>query len=220
MAQWKDIAATLRDELGRSGLPPGARVPTERDLAQRFGVARNTVRRALGTLVADGTITRQVGSGSYLQSPKRRDDLIARIIGVSPRDLMEVRLLLEPRATGLAALHGNSEELDRIAEAEAEARSATELAAFESWDAEFHRRIFAAAHNELLLHLCELMSESRTRNAWLDLKSRAFSQSRLDRYDREHGSILAALQRRNPEAAEAAMRAHLETVKENLFSAG
>jgi DNA-binding FadR family transcriptional regulator len=218
MAQWKDIAATLRDELGRSGLPAGARVPTERDLAQRFGVARNTVRRALGTLVEDGTITRHVGSGSYLQPPKPRDDLLARIIGVSPRDLLEVRLLLEPRAAALAALHANSEELDRIADAEAHARAATEINAFEHWDAEFHRRIFAAAHNELLYLLCELLSEGRTRNAWLDLKARAFSESRLARYDAEHGAVLQALQRRNPEAAEAAMRGHLETVRANLFS--
>lgn len=218
MAQWKDIAATLRDELARSGLPAGTRVPTERELAGRFGVARNTVRRALSTLVEDGTITRQVGSGSYLEPTKPRDDLLARIIGVSPRDLMEVRLLLEPRAAALAAMHGNSEELARIAEAEASARAATELHAFESWDAEFHRRIFAAAHNELLYLLCELLGEGRTRNAWLDLKARAFSESRLARYDDEHGAVLQALQRRNPEAAEAAMRGHLETVKANLFS--
>lgn len=218
MAQWKDIAVTLRDEIDRAGLADGARFPTERDLAERFSVARNTVRRAINALVEDGIIVRQVGSGSFLKA-RPRSDLLSRIIGVSPRDLMEVRLLLEPRAAALAALHGNSRELEAIAEAEAAGRASSQMAEFESWDAEFHRRIFAASHNELLLHLCELMGESRTKNAWLDLKQRAFSQARLAHYCTEHNQLLTALQRRNPEAAEQAMRGHLESVRANLFAA-
>ena len=220
MAQWQDIAATLRREVNRNGNGPGARFPTERALAERFGVARNTVRRAIATLVDDGVLVRQVGSGSFVQASPRAGggDILAQIIGVSPRDLMEVRLLLEPRAAALAALHGNSAELDRIAAAEAAARAATELEVFERRDAEFHQHIVAAAHNELLLHLCGLMSRSRASQEWLDMKRRAFSPARLQQYDHDHGTILDALVRRDPEAAEAAMRQHLEAVRANLFA--
>ncbi len=224
MAQWQDIAATLRQEVHRGGVGPGARFPTERALAERFGVARNTVRRAIATLVDDGVIVRQVGSGSFVQAPVPErangsaDHVLAQIIGVSPRDLMDVRLLLEPRAAALAAIHGNSAELERIVAAEAAARAETELEAFERCDAEFHQRIVAASHNELLLHLCGLMSKSRSSQEWLDMKRRAFSAERLAGYDDDHGAVLDALVRRDPEAAEAAMRQHLEAVRANLFA--
>lgn len=221
MAQWREIAGALRQEIAQADMAVGARLPTERDLAERFSVARNTVRRAIGALVDDGIIVRQVGSGTYVQAPPPPPaaDLLSRIIGVSPRDLMAVRLLLEPRAAALAAVHANTEELAQIAEAHEAACSAHELGAFEAWDAAFHRRVFAAAHNELLMHLCDLMGEIRTRNRWLDLKRRAFSETRRIRYCAEHGRLADALARRNAEAAEAAMRTHLESVRANLFAA-
>ncbi|MEZ5668972.1 MAG: FCD domain-containing protein [Alphaproteobacteria bacterium] len=218
MTQWKQIAATLRDEIDGAGA--GRRLPPERDLASRFGVARNTVRRAINALAEDGVLTRQVGSGTYVQAPPpaTAGDLMARIVGVSPRDLMEVRLLLEPHAASLATIHANSDELQQIAEAEASARASRAMEAFEAWDAEFHRRIFAASHNELLVHLCALMGEARTRNRWLDLKRRAFSEPRRTYYCTEHGAIVDALLRRNAEDAERAMRAHLESVRASLFA--
>jgi len=164
---------------------------------------------------------RQVGSGTYVQAPPPppATDLLARIIGVSPRDLMEVRMLLEPRAAALAAVHANAEELAQIAEAHAAASAAREIGAFEAWDAAFHRRVFAAAHNELLMHLCDLMGEIRTRNPWLDLKKRAFSEARRDRYCAEHGRLAEALARRNAAGAETAMREHLDSVRANLLTA-
>ncbi|SIO05242.1 GntR family transcriptional regulator, phosphonate transport system regulatory protein [Rhodovulum sp. ES.010] len=65
-ALWTAITATLRDEIGAGHYPPGARLPTEADLARRFGVNRHTVRRALAALSDDGLVHPRRGAGVFV----------------------------------------------------------------------------------------------------------------------------------------------------------
>ena len=67
-ALWVQIADTLRGELARD-YPPGTRLPTEAQLAARFGVNRHTVRRALGALAADGLVHARRGAGVFSAMP-------------------------------------------------------------------------------------------------------------------------------------------------------
>jgi DNA-binding FadR family transcriptional regulator len=90
---------------------------------------------------------------------------------------------------------------------------------FERWDAELHQRIFVGTRNELLSHLHEILRLIRSQDLWLDIKRRSFSPDRRNIYCQEHAAIVAALLRRDAEAAANAMRAHLETVSRNLFTA-
>lgn len=65
---WRQIADTLRDEIA-SGMAPGARLPTEAQLARRFGVNRHTVRRAVAALADEGQVYARRGAGVYVVSP-------------------------------------------------------------------------------------------------------------------------------------------------------
>lgn len=65
---WRQIADTLRDEIA-AGLPPGARLPTEAELARRFGVNRHTVRRALAALAEAGQVHARRGAGVFVLAP-------------------------------------------------------------------------------------------------------------------------------------------------------
>src|SRR3954468_22798081 len=69
------LADRLRDELleemTSSQLPPGTKLPTEGELATRFGVSRATVREAVTSLVEAGYVTRRRGSGSYVTERRR-----------------------------------------------------------------------------------------------------------------------------------------------------
>ena len=213
-----DIAATLRKRID-SGEWENGRMPPERDLAGEFGVARNTVRRAVGLLEASGAVVRQVGRGTFL-SPANGNTLaaaVARMEGTSPADMMEIRQLLEPAAAAFAATNASLGELNAVKEAHEAACRATDMPSFERWDAEFHHRIFACSRNEFLKEIHNVMRILRNQAPWFDMKQRSFSEPRRLAYCAEHKTVLDALTRRDPEAARRAMLAHLETVGKNLL---
>lgn len=198
------------------------RLPTERDLAQEYGVARNTVRRAFERLEQEGLLTRRVGRGTYLRdaAPEGLAGIVARMEGTSPADMMEVRLLLEPAAAAFAATNASAAELAAIARAHDSAVAATAMPDFEAWDAEFHHLVFACTRNDLLRELHAILRVLRDQPRWFEMKKRSFTEERRQLYCDEHRAIVEALTARLPERASAAMRAHLVTVQRNLLGRG
>jgi len=213
-----EIARSLQERIA-AGEWADARVPAERHLAADLGVARNTVRRAMQLLEANGAITRHVGRGTFVAPPASPSmaDTIARMEGSSPADIMEIRLLLEPAAAGAAATNASVSELSGVAEAHQLAVAAADMPGFEHWDAEFHHRIFACSRNELLREFHNLLRVLRNRSPWFEMKQRSFSEARRQRYCEEHAAIVAALMQRDPERARATMQAHLRTVAANIL---
>lgn len=67
VALWRQIARSLGEEIRSGAVPPGSRLPTEQQLARRFGVNRHTVRRALGALVQQGMVRVEQGRGAFVQ---------------------------------------------------------------------------------------------------------------------------------------------------------
>jgi DNA-binding FadR family transcriptional regulator len=214
-----EVAHSLRRRIEAGEWSDTRRLPNERDLALEYRVARNTMRRAMDAIAADGTVTRHVGRGTFLKIDDRSEifAILQSISGTSPVDMMAVRMILEPRAAALAATNASARELQDIATAHAESLKSAEMETFEHWDAELHQKIFVGSRNDLLGHLHDLMRLIRGQAPWLDLKRRSFSEERMQIYCREHAQVVEALLRRNPEEAAAAMRAHLDTVHRNLF---
>jgi len=214
-----DIAGALRKRISSGEWADLGRMPPERDLASEFGVARNTIRRAVSLLEEDGTVTKQSGRGTFLQ-PEQKDTLaqaVARMEGTSPADMMEIRLLLEPSAAQFAATNASTSELNLVREAHQTACDSTDMPDFEHWDAEFHNRIFACSRNDFLKEIHNVMRILRNQPLWFEMKRRSFSEERRQIYCAEHGVILDALLRRDPDAARASMHAHLLTVQRNLL---
>src|ERR1700733_1578691 len=88
------LLSSLQDAIDSGRWKPGERIPTERALSERHGVARNTIRRALQQLEDAGRIVRLVGRGTFVEQGQRApsDDLARRIENASPNEIMEVRL--------------------------------------------------------------------------------------------------------------------------------
>jgi DNA-binding FadR family transcriptional regulator len=214
-----EIAGALRKRISSGEWADLGRMPPERNLATEFGVARNTIRRAVSLLEEDGTVTRQSGRGTFLQT-EQKDTLaeaMARMEGTSPADMMEIRLLLEPSAAQFAATNASLGELNLVREAHQAACDSTDMPSFEHWDAEFHNRIFACSRNEFLKEIHNVMRILRNQSPWFEMKKRSFSEERRQIYCREHGVIVDALLSRDQDAARAAMHAHLLTVQRNLL---
>lgn len=214
----EEIKASLLARMARGEWSDGRRLPPERDLAAEYGAARNTVRKALDAISSEGRVTRAVGQGTFIaQEAAEFGEIMKNVTGVSPADLMAVRMIVEPQAAALAATTASSADLDLIAEAHLRATAETDTTPFEHWDAVFHQRIFAAARNELLLSLHDILRVVRNRNPWIELKRKTFSENRRLDYCAQHAAILAALQNRDADGAAATMRGHMEAIHTNLF---
>ncbi|MEI5680748.1 FCD domain-containing protein [Mesorhizobium sp. CCNWLW179-1] len=214
-----DIATALKKRISSGEWLEDGRMPPERDLAIEFGVARNTVRRAVGFLEEDGTVVRHVGRGTFLTvtNPGSIAATVARMEGTSPADMMEIRQLLEPAAAAFAATNASATELNAVREAHQTACDSDDMPTFEHWDAEFHHRIFACCRNDFLKEIHNLMRIVRNQAPWFEMKKRSFSQERRETYCSEHQAILESLLHRDPESANNTMLAHLKTVERNLL---
>jgi len=229
-----DLAERIMTHALRTGLGPGGRLPTERQLAQDLGVTRSSVRYALGIMEADGHISREVGRGTYLRIPAavaERGLYRAQIAAVgdavavgpsgshaafAPADVMMVRRLLEPPAMPLAvawATAADFEEMDRCLDG---GDRATTYDEFELWDLALHRTIMAATHSPLLSTLYSSIEAARHGHMWGDLKRRSASAERRKLYQADHHQIVAALKARDAGEAVKAMRKHLARVSDHL----
>lgn len=220
---------------------PGAKLPTERELEKQLGLSRNTLRRGLRRLEDQGRIVRHVGRGSFIadvsangadvpaavsqgqayangEAGNAIDSLLHKILDASPMDLMEVRLLLEPKAAELAALRASSSSLEFMTECVSKMLHADSTAEYEHWDGMLHVTILSASRNELLTALYEALNSVRTQPEWIRIKTRSLRPERRALYQQQHEKIVGALMDRNPEAAYDAVDEHLRAVRDNLLS--
>ncbi len=217
-----DVELSLRQRIEAGEWRQSRRLPNERDLAADYGVARNTVRAAIDRIARDGSLVREAGRGTFLKAAPGADfdRAIHNLLGVSPIDMMAVRHILEPRAAALAATNASASDLDSIAAAHEAADAAEDMETFERYDGEFHQRIFAASRIELLNYLHDMLLLVRSQELWVQIKRRSFSPARRQAYCAEHAAIVQALLRRDADAADSAMRVHLDSVARNLFHGG
>ena len=212
------IEGALRKRIAAGEWSTTGRLPAERNLAAQYGVARNTVRRAVEEIAKDGTLERHVGRGTFVNGGATElANILQRVTGVSPADLVAARLIVEPQAAAIAAKNASSSDLLAIAEAHKRASEAHENDEFERWDTQFHQGIFGATRNELLVSVHDILQVIRSRNAWIELKRKAFSENRRRDYCTHHGEIIAALGNRDAEGAAQAMRLHIEAIELALF---
>ena len=121
----RNIEGSLRDRIAAGEWSSSGRLPAERDLAAEYGVARNTVRRAVEAIANEGTVARQIGRGTFLNGgTSELATIIQRVTGVSPADLMAVRLIVEPQAAAIAAKNASLSDLQAIADAHQQATQA------------------------------------------------------------------------------------------------
>lgn len=225
-ARLGEVTEILRRQIQAGEWPAGSRLPPERRLAEDSGLARNTLRRALEVLEQEGLLERHVGRGTFVRAqpaqpaPVGRGEASLRLKGASPADLMEVRLVLEPQVAALAASRATAADMRTIEEAYRHSVAARGLAEFEHWDAALHLAIFRAAKNAIMVGWCEAINHVRNEPDWYRLKKRSVTPELRSIYDREHGSIVAALKDRDPEGARKALFQHLSRVRDSLLAFG
>jgi DNA-binding FadR family transcriptional regulator len=210
------LRALLQEGVQSGTLGPGTKLPTERALVERLTAPRSAIRRALEILEREGMVVRQVGRGTFLT------DAVLPLADTAPADtspaeIMQVRLLIEPPVSALAARVATQADLDHIEHFLDRGGRSEEFGEFETWDTHLHRAIAQAAHNGLLMNMFDVMNTARALPVWGSLKRRTSTPERMRCYHSEHTAIVEALRDRDPDGAQDAMRGHLRHVADNLL---
>ena len=215
---YSEVLDGLRRMIESGEIREGERIPTERVLAERFGVSRTCVREALGALKLSGVIQGRPGAGTYLAKASPggidRSDLLLVEEG-SPFEILESRKIIEPAIASLAARKATAAGIARLAEAMENLRVSVEDAqSLTEADRQFHMCMAEATHNRILI---------RTLGQILDLMQRIYYPAvgivgPHDGYYDTHNEVFRNVQERNSRGAERAMRAHLMAVELDLES--
>lgn len=209
------ILALIED----GAFPAGSRLPGERELSERFGVSRVTVREAEIALQATGRVRIKTGSGVYVAEPSWTGDNM-RLPDVSAFELTEARSLFESEAAALATPIISEDDLATLrrllSEMAQDGLSDDEVTAI---DRVFHRTIAAATGNRAIIHIVDTLWRFRTDLPEVRQTHASVCLSNGAARQKEHAAIVDALTARDTQAARLAMRQHFSRLLESMLNA-
>ena len=216
---YQQAAAAIAGAIQRGDYRPGARIPSERELAEEHKVSRPTIREALIALEVTGLIRSRHGSGIFVVDNPPVGSL-SLSLDIGAFELTEARRLFEGETAALAALSITDQDLAQLEALVTEiARENAENVSGEYADRAFHLLIARATGNSAIVGVIESLWDARYSSPLCaEMLSRARSVGVQPRVD-EHQVILEALRRRDPAAARTAMRDHLARVIDGLLQA-
>ena len=218
------VTEALMRKIVSEELPSGAQLPSEQAMAISFGVSRTVIREAVSRLKSEGLIDTKQGRGAFVRID--RTDVPFRI-GIDPRNplpsllhILELRRGLDAEIAALAAVRRRRDQMSGIARALSNIEKASKAGKDAvAEDLKFHLSIAEATRNPFFLGLIQFLGGSfysaiavtRANEGRLEALS---AQTKI-----EHEAIAQSISDRDPEAAAAAARAHIEKASQRLLSA-
>ena len=210
----------------RGILRPGERLPSERELSERMGVSRPSLREAVATLQERGLLEPRAGAGIFVTEflGSAFSEALTKLFANHDEavfDYLSFRRDMEGLAAERAARYGSDTDLrvvqeiyDKMCAVHTKRNPADEA----HLDADFHLAIIEASHNVIMLHMMrsmyQLLREGVFYNRTVMFRQRTTRDSLLD----QHKRINDALQSRDPAAARLAVEDHLTFVETSLYS--
>ena len=219
MALTDDAIDKIKAMIVAGELAPGSRLPKEEILAGQLGLSRNSLREAVRALTAMRILITRQGDGTYVSSLEPHMMLESLSFaadvsqGATALQLLQVRRLLEPQATGLAAPLLKEQDLQELRNILDRSRTVTTVEEFVAHDIAFHLRIVEAVGNPVLSMLLQVLS-TRTQRVRIVRGSR--TRDALDNAHRDHEQILDALRSRDALLAASAATVHITAVEQWL----
>jgi GntR family transcriptional regulator, transcriptional repressor for pyruvate dehydrogenase complex len=201
---------------------PGEKLPREADLAAELGLSRNSLREAVKALSLINVLDVRQGDGTYATSlaPSLLLEAVSFVVDFhrddTVLDFLEVRRILEPAATALAAVRMSDEDRTELGKVLATVDASTPVEELVAADLEFHRQIALGARNAVLASLVDSMSAPTTRaRVW-----RGMTEPRaLERTLAEHGAIYKAIMGRDADLARSWATVHIAGIDSWLRTA-
>jgi GntR family transcriptional repressor for pyruvate dehydrogenase complex len=217
----EEIASRIRMLILDGTFKPGEPLPSERVLAQRFGVSRGSVRDAFRILEMVGLLETRHGQGTFPQELSV-DNLVTPLASVITykrdlqEELLDVRRMFEPALARVAAERATETDLQELERILGQQRQKVEAGLSTiSEDTAFHSALARATHNEIVVRIMETLNDLLVGSRKLTLQQKG----RPLRSMRGHEAVVAALRRHDAEGAAQAMTAHIEQIAEILHLA-
>jgi DNA-binding FadR family transcriptional regulator len=219
------IVDQIRLLLREGRLKPGDRLPSERDLCERFGVSRVTVREALRVLEANGLVDIRVGArgGAFVTSPTSQQigAGLADLLNLSPltaADVTEARQVFELGIIPLLVERATDEDIAALREMVAVHKAALERGEYDmSMSADFHARVAACTHNPAI----EMLVQSFHGPLLMSLvEAKVTAPLMGQRGVQEHAAFIDAIADRDADRAIAIMTKHLKRTADRVRRAG
>jgi len=208
------LADVLREQILERQLGVGVSLPSERELAQRSGLSRATVREALLILDVEGLVVTRTGrnGGSEVRRPhtetvQRSIQTYIRGQGVRFDSVLQARESIEPQSARLAALHHTKEDWDHLQACHRRIEACIgDVPAFLQANLDWHVSLVKASHNELLIAFTQAIAQAVYDAT--DLKG--FNSPDVRRaVVRAHQRVMEAIEQREGDAAWRRMGRHV-----------
>lgn len=213
---FQSVAEQIAELIDEGAYPPGTRLPGERELAEKLGVSRVTIREAEIALQAVGRLEIKTGSGVYVS--EKRPANMGSLPKASAFEVTEARLMIESESAALAA-HNISEEGIAKLESLVEQMNSDDEEAANAADEQFHLTIAEASHNAAMVHTVKSLWQMRERIPEVKATYEAVCVHDAASRTAEHRAIFEALKNRDPAGARQAMREHFQRLLESMLEA-
>lgn len=211
------------DQILSGEMKIGDKIPPEREIAEKLGVSRNSIREVMHMFEINGLIECVQGSGNYVRcNPQEYITLFAHMIitlmDIGYEEILYIRIGFELVALRQAITNAREEELEKIHEALLNMEKAQTREESVFWDQEFHKRLIESSHNRMLILYSSMIREITNRFI-SDLRVKILStQEKSDELGRSHWGIYDALVNKDYISGSVAMNRHFEIVGNELFS--
>ncbi|MCU1571569.1 MAG: FadR family transcriptional regulator [Naasia sp.] len=219
MAVTDEAILRIKGMILRGELTPGSRLPPEKELSERLGLSRSSMREAVKALEVIRVLDVRRGDGTYVTSlePRLLLEAMSFVVDLhadaSILELFAVRRILERAAAGMAAVRVGEAELERLRSLLGAVDRSTDVEGLVAHDLEFHGAIADAAGNSYLATLLGSLSTETVRaRIWRGLTQ----EDAVERTLAEHRGILDALAQHDVELAQALVTAHVSGVEQWL----
>lgn len=222
MAVTDEAITKIKDMILSGELSAGERLPPEKELSEKLGLSRSSLREAVKALEIIRVLDVRRGDGTYVTSlePKLLTEAMTFIVDLHKDetilDIFEVRRILEPAAAAIAASRITPEQLTALRATLDSVDVETSVEDLVDHDIIFHSLITAAAGNAYLASVLDALSSSTVRaRIWRGLTQ----EKAVDRTLSEHTAIIEALERGDAELAKALLTVHISGVEHWLRQA-
>jgi GntR family transcriptional repressor for pyruvate dehydrogenase complex len=209
----------IKEMILRGELAPGSRLPPEKELSERLGLSRSSMREAVKALEVIRVLDVRRGDGTYVTSlePRLLLEAMSFVVDLhgdaSVLELFAVRRILERAAAGMAAARVTQEDVARLREFLGSVDESSDVEGLVAHDLEFHRAIADSSGNSYLATLLDSLSTATVRaRIWRGLTQ----ENAVARTLAEHRGIVDALAQHDVELAQALVTAHVSGVEQWL----
>ncbi|MHB1394006.1 MAG: FadR/GntR family transcriptional regulator [Clostridia bacterium] len=221
---YEQIVEQIKELMKQGDLKPGDKLMSERELSEKLGVSRTSVREALSALAFLGILESRHGEGTFISavSGQRLIEPLALFMTMDREaslELLEVRKMMESNTAELAAVRADEGDIKKMSQVvESMEQDFKQNILGEENDARFHYTIAEVTGNKMLVKMMNLISDLLVQNMRTSRQYLFNKKGNAEKLYLQHLNIFNAIKEGNHELAKKEMLNHLDFVEEELTS--